>query len=71
MAQEFLTTFVEDIQSVTLVPSTTGGRYTIRIDETIIFDRKEAGGFPEIKLLKQKIRDVVTPDKDLGHSDKH
>ena len=33
MAQEFLTTFIEDIKSVTLVPSETGGRYTIFVDD--------------------------------------
>lgn len=71
MAQEILSTFVDDVQSVTLVPSETGGRFTISINEAIIFDRKEYGGFPEIKELKQTIRDVVHPGKDLGHSDKH
>lgn len=71
MAQEILSTFVDDVQSVTLVPSETGGKFTISINEAIIFDRKEYGGFPEIKELKQKIRDVVHPGKDLGHTDKH
>ena len=28
------------------------------------------GGFPEVKALKQLVRDVVNPEKDLGHSDK-
>jgi hypothetical protein len=27
-------------------------------------------GFPEAKELKQLVRDRVSPDKDLGHSDK-
>ena len=71
MAQEILSTFVEDVYSVTLVPSATGGRFTISIDEVVIYDRKEYGGFPEIKELKQKVRDVVHPGKDLGHADKH
>ncbi|HAK28203.1 MAG TPA: hypothetical protein DCO90_03000, partial [Sphingobacterium sp.] len=35
-----------------------------------IFDRKRAGRFPEIKELKQLIRDLIAPDKSLGHSDK-
>jgi selenoprotein W-related protein len=70
MAQELLTTFSEEIKSVTLLPSETGGRYTIFIDENIVFDRKETGHFPEIKELKQLVRDVVNPAKSLGHSDK-
>ena len=71
MAQEFLTTFLEDIESVALKPSEIAGRYTISINDEIVFDRKRHGGFPEIKELKQMIRDNVAPAKSLGHSDKH
>ena len=70
MAQEILTTFIDDVKSVTLQPSETGGRFTIFLNEAIIFDRKEEGHFPEIKELKQHIRDIVNPEKNLGHSDK-
>jgi selenoprotein W-related protein len=70
MAQELLTTFSEELKSVTLLPSETGGRYTIYINDEIVFDRKESGHFPEIKELKQLVRDVVNPAKSLGHSDK-
>ncbi|MDB5138020.1 MAG: SelT/SelW/SelH family protein [Mucilaginibacter sp.] len=70
MAQELLTTFTDDLYAVTLQPSETGGHYSIRIDNSIIFDRKELGRFPEIKELKQLIRDRISPGKDLGHSDK-
>ncbi|TAH01371.1 MAG: SelT/SelW/SelH family protein [Sphingobacteriales bacterium] len=69
MAQEFLTTFEGDIKGVTLVPSEISGRYTIHVQEAKVFDRKEYGGFPEIKELKQLVRDVVAPGKSLGHSD--
>lgn len=71
MAQELLTTFEGDVQSVTLQPSEIGGQYIISINGKIIFDRKLFGGFPEIKELKQLVRDVVNPEKNLGHSDKH
>jgi selenoprotein W-related protein len=70
MAQELLTTFSDELYGVTLQPSETEGRYTIRIDDNPIFDREEKGRFPEIKELKQLIRDTVCPDKNLGHSDK-
>jgi selenoprotein W-related protein len=69
MAQEFLTTFAEELKAVTLQPSETSGSFQISIDGQLIFDRKEFGGFAEIKELKQWIRDVVSPGKDLGHSD--
>jgi len=71
MAQEFLTTFLEDVDSVILKPSEVGGRYSISINDDIVFDRKRYGGFPEIKELKQIVRDRVNPTKNLGHADKH
>lgn len=70
MAQELLTTFEDELYGVTLQPSETGGHYSIRVDGNIIFDRKAYGGFPEIKDIKQLVRDHVSPGKDLGHSDK-
>lgn len=69
MAQEILTTFEADISGVLLKPSSIGGRYTISVEEYEIFDRKKQGAFPEIKRLKQLIRDEVNPSKNLGHSD--
>lgn len=70
MAQEFLTTFEEELYGVTLQPSETGGRYSIRINDEVIYDRALYGGFPEIKELKQIVRDKINPEKNLGHSDK-
>jgi selenoprotein W-related protein len=70
MAQEMLSTFNDELQGVLLQPSEVNGRYTICIDEKRIFDRKEYGGFPEIKEIKQLVRDVVAPEKNLGHADR-
>ncbi|HEY0175965.1 MAG TPA: SelT/SelW/SelH family protein [Pedobacter sp.] len=70
MAQELLTTFTDDINGVLLKPSETGGSYIVSINDRIVFDRKDEGRFPEIKELKQLVRDVVNPEKSLGHSDK-
>jgi selenoprotein W-related protein len=69
MAQELLSTFGQDIGEVALVPGT-GGVFVITIDGRTIWDRKEDGGFPEAKVLKQRVRDVVWPERDLGHSDR-
>lgn len=71
MAQELLTTFVAELDSVSLKPSDTGGRFHIYLNGDLVFDRHEAGQFPEIKILKQWVRDRVNPSKDLGHSDVH
>ncbi|TZF84719.1 SelT/SelW/SelH family protein [Pedobacter sp. BS3] len=70
MAQELLSTFSDDVHGVLLQPSEVSGRYEIRINDNSVFDRKRMGRFPEIKELKQLVRDVVNPAKDLGHADK-
>ena len=69
MAQELLTTFTEDVHSVSLQPSETSGAYIVSIDGAVIFDRRAEGRFPEIKELKQLVRDIVVPGKNLGHTD--
>jgi len=69
MAQEFLTTFTDDLKAVTLQPGMVSGDFHISVNDKKIFDRKEYGGFPEIKELKQMVRDVINPGKSLGHAD--
>lgn len=48
MAQELLSTFGTELAAVTLVPGT-GGIFEIRAAETLIWERKRDGGFPDIK----------------------
>lgn len=69
MAQELLTTFVDDLQEVSLRPSKVSGRFQVFLNGEIIFDRKREGHFPEAKELKQIVRDIVCPERNLGHSD--
>ena len=69
MAQELLSTFGQDLGEVALVPST-GGHFEITLDGETIWERKADGGFPEAKVLKQRVRDHVWPERDLGHSDR-
>lgn len=68
LAQELLTTFESDLKLVSLVPGT-GGTFEVRLNGSILFNRKDHGRFPESKELKQLIRDVIAPERDLGHSD--
>lgn len=70
MAQELLTTFEEELEEVALRPSEVAGRYIISINGELVFDRKRDGGFVEIKVIKQLVRDKVAPGKALGHSDR-
>ena len=69
MAQELLTTFADELGEVALVPGT-GGIFEVRLDGERLWNKKQAGRFPEPKEIKQLIRDRVAPQKDLGHSDR-
>jgi selenoprotein W-related protein len=68
-AQELLTTFESELGAVTLRPSETGGTFSVRVDGALLWDRKTEGRFPEMKELKQRVRDHIAPERDLGHSD--
>lgn len=70
MAQEILTTFDQEVGEVSLKPDHTGGVFEILIDGELIFSRAMQSRFPDIKELKQLIRDKIAPEKDLGHSDR-
>jgi selenoprotein W-related protein len=69
LAQELLSTFGQDLGGVTLVPAT-GGRFLITCGEVQLWERKADGGFPEAKVLKQRVRDLIDPQRDLGHNDR-
>lgn len=84
LGQELLTTFQNDLRAVKLAPnSRQGGVFRVHVydenassgavdadDKELLWCRKTAGRFPESKELKQIVRDVISPEKGLGHSDK-
>lgn len=63
MAQELLTTFQNEIGELALIPGT-GGIFEVRIDGERTWSREREGRFPEIKELKQLIRDRIAPGKE-------
>ncbi|KAH0257864.1 hypothetical protein KCU91_g16117, partial [Aureobasidium melanogenum] len=80
--QELLSTFGTAIGEIALIPAT-GGLFTVYLthvppgsdenaeaQEILLWDRKAEGGFPETKVLKQRLRNHIEPGRDLGHSDK-
>lgn len=82
MAQELLSTFQDDISTtpltVTLMPTnlSPGGQFRVHFytsssseEYRLLWDRKEKGRFPDIKELKQFVRDEINPDLFLGHAD--
>ncbi len=68
-AQELLTTFEREAGEVALVPGT-GGIFEVRVDDELVWSRKDTGRFPEAAELKQLVRDRIAPGKPLGHSDR-
>ncbi|KAL3425581.1 hypothetical protein PVAG01_02372 [Phlyctema vagabunda] len=86
-AQELLSTFSTSIGEVALQPSSGGtflvhlyhAAPNTNIESPtapvatkhLIWDRKAQSGFPETKELKRLIRDIIQPDRDLGHVDRH
>lgn len=68
MAQELLATFQDEAGELALIPGT-GGVFDVRVNGESVWTRVERHRFPELKELKQLIRDRIAPGRDLGHSE--
>ncbi|MDA1338582.1 MAG: SelT/SelW/SelH family protein [Proteobacteria bacterium] len=68
MAQEIINTYVNDIESVCLVPGE-DGNFEIFCNDKAIFLRHDEGKFIEITEIKKRIRDMIDPERSLGHID--
>jgi selenoprotein W-related protein len=66
--QELLTTFADELGEVALRPGP-AGVFAVELEGELLWSRQRDGGFPELKELKQRVRNRIAPDKDLGHSD--
>jgi selenoprotein W-related protein len=69
MAQELLSSFEDELAEVALRPGR-GGVFEVHVDDALIWSRGAEGRFPDIKELKQRVRDCVAPGRDLGHVDR-
>ncbi len=69
LAQELLSTFGDELGEVALMPGS-GGVFEVHVDDRLVWSRKAEGRFPEAAELKQRVRDIVAPSRDLGHSDR-
>ena len=68
-AQELLSTFQGQLGEVALIPGN-GGIFQVHCNGTLIWCRKADDGFPDVKDLKQRLRDRIAPGQSLGHSDR-
>ena len=69
MAQELLITFERELVEVALRPGAEGV-FQVELDDELIWSRATEGRFPELKELKQLVRDRVAPERTLGHSER-
>lgn len=69
MAQELLVTFEKDLGEVALLPGTHSGVFDVWVNSERVWCREDMRRFPELKELKQLVRNKVAPDRLLGHSD--
>lgn len=70
LAQELLATFEAELAEIALVPGRESGVFRVALDGALLFDRRAVGRFPELRELKQAIRDRIAPGRSLGHSDR-
>ncbi|WP_141014772.1 SelT/SelW/SelH family protein [Nocardioides sambongensis] len=72
-AGELLQTFADEVGGVLVAPAS-GAMFRIDVDgpdgPRTVWNRKTDGGFPEIGELKRRVRDLVAPEKPLGHTDR-
>lgn len=69
MAQELPAAFDRENGEVALTVGP-GAVSEVRPAGYLVWSRKAEGRFPDIKELKQRVRDRIAPGKALGHSDK-
>ena len=69
IAQELLQTFEGDLDEAALRPSDVPGIWQIWANGQLVWDRKTERGLPELKDLKRRVRDIIAPDKHLGHAE--
>lgn len=62
-------TFEDELGGVALIPGR-GGTFDVRLGDETLWSRAAEGRFPELKELKQRLRDRIAPDRPLGHSDR-
>jgi len=58
VAQELLHTYADFVSGLTLVPAH-GGVFEVRVDGEVVASTKTEGGFPEIRVLKERLNALL------------
>jgi selenoprotein W-related protein len=58
LAQELLAAHEKELAAVRLIPHE-GGVFEVRINDELVFSRRDDGRFPEPREVKDKIREAV------------
>ena len=69
ISQELLQSFEGHLDEAALRPSLVPGIWQIHANGQLVWDRKTERGLPEMKDLKRRVRDIIAPDKNLGHAE--
>ncbi|UMG91987.1 SelT/SelW/SelH family protein [Nocardioides sp. TF02-7] len=84
-AAELLQTFEDELDEVALRPAprdADAGVFRVEVEgvssgtaptgsgRVTVWNRKRDGGFPEVADLKRRVRDLVAPGRELGHTER-
>jgi len=66
IVQEILSTFQDDVNSATLVPSLEKGKFIVTLDNVVIWDKKERNRLPDIDELKRVVSNYFSSDVSIS-----
>jgi selenoprotein W-related protein len=66
MAEELLTTFGAELGEVALRPGS-GGIFEVVVDGVVVATNRDHAPVPDPADVKRAIRDLVSPDRKIGH----
>jgi selenoprotein W-related protein len=66
MAEELLTTFGAELAEVALRPGS-GGIFEVAVDGAVVATNRDHAPMPDPAAVKRAIRDIVSPDRKIGH----
>ena len=62
VAQELLHTYANFVSGLTLMPAH-GGVFEVRVDGEVIASTRTEGGFPEIRVLKERLNALLAAEE--------